>query len=147
MKKITEKEIEKESHSYSIMVYETIAWVKVILPMDLYSEIVSSVGYGAWDKERFLISKFVKNLFVDEFKGLKLFTNKDEFYKYLTQKGLDIENDDNNDWFKSAVFELANFDKDLENVVKYINQQSSKFELNTKGGKTKIAEKLLEKLK
>lgn len=147
MEKLATKKIEKESHSYEIEIYENFALVTIFLPMNVYSDVVESAGFGNYDIERILINQFVKKLLQEEFNGLTFFGNKDIFYSYLSQKGLKTETTNNNGWFKSAVFELGEFDRDLERVINYLNSQSEKFERGSKSGKIKIADSFLNKLK
>ena len=148
MELIKTKIIKKESHTLTLNVYVNFLIVKVVMPFELAAKIIEELPYGSWDMERYACREFAQEVFSTEHAKMRFFENSSDFKTEMRRYGLDVEDNNNNDWFISVLFPIdeQNFNIDLENQVDYIRRCSDTFEENSISGKIKIASKILDKL-
>jgi hypothetical protein len=148
MKLLSNKKIEKESHNLEVKIYEEFILVEVTIPFELYTAIIQRLGYGKWDSERYILSKFTQDVFEVEYASKIFFSNHQEYYDKLCQYGIEALNTDNNLWFRMVMLPISgnNYEEDLKNHINYIKKCSERYVSNSIEGKILIANKYLDKL-
>ena len=148
MEEIAKKNIEKTSHSLLIKVFSNFVLIEVALPFELYSKIIMELGYGSWDAERYVISKFTQEVFSLEYQSKIFFEDCTSFYNKMKTLGHEIKDDNNNNWCKTVLLPINenNFESELERHITYIKRTSENFENSSDRGKAEFANKLLNKL-
>lgn len=121
----TEK-IEAKNHSILIESYENFVSAMVILPSDLYFDVVLKAGSGNFDYERFVINDFKNKIFNESYKGQQNFSFPSEFYDFMRMKGQKVDRE-KNDWFKKVCFNL-NSPNNLKEIKNFIKKKSIEFE-------------------
>lgn len=142
MKEINTLKIYQKSHSFRIKVYPSIVLVTIYMNPN---EFAKYIEYGV-QAERKAIHDLMTEIFKEDFPGKKVFYSEDEINQYLENKGIEPESGGAN-FSKNTVFEidLNDFEKSLDNIIKYVKKQSENYEKRNNPDKAKVVNKILKK--
>lgn len=123
-------DISKDNHILKVVVRKEFIEVTVILPQDLYFQVLLKSdcrGFDSrFDYERYVINDFKQHIFNDELPFITNFTYAQEKFEYMKTHNIDIHNDNNNGWFKTVCFDITS-KYSADDIISYINKKSDEF--------------------